>query len=76
MSVTNRIRLVGAIATSIALALAVAVLFGVWASVGALPETLSLGPAGALMGMLATTSICVALALSMEASERPSRSGD
>ena len=69
MSVLNRIRLVGAIATSIAVALAVAVLFGVWASVGAVPGTLSLGPAGALMGMLATTSICVAVALSMLASD-------
>jgi hypothetical protein len=53
MRVTTRIRLVGAIASSIAMA--VFVLFGVWASVSALPGILALGSAGALMGMLLTT---------------------
>jgi len=55
MSVTTRIRLVGAIASSIAMAVGVVVLFGVWASVNAPPGVLALGPAGALMGMLLTT---------------------
>ena len=70
MSVTTRIRLVGAIASSIAMAVGVVVLFGVWASVSALPGILALGSAGALMGMLLTTTICVALTLSMSASDR------
>ncbi len=65
MSVTSRIRLVGAIATSIGVAFAVAVFLGVWASVDALPEILPLGAAGALIGMLVlgATSIGVARAL-------------
>jgi len=54
MRVTTRIRLVGAIASSIAMAVGVFVLFGVWA-VSALPGILALGSAGALMGMLLTT---------------------
>ena len=69
MSVTARIRLVGAIASSIAMAVGVFVLFGVWASVSALPGILALGSAGALMGMLVTTTIC-ALTLSVSASDR------
>ena len=70
MSVTTRIRLVGAIASSFAMAVGVVVLFGVWASVSALPGILTLGSAGALMGMLLTTTICVALTLSVGASDR------
>lgn len=70
MSVTTRIRLVGAIASSIAMAVCVVVLFGVWASVSALPGTLALGSAGALMGMLLTTTLCIALTLSVSASDR------
>jgi hypothetical protein len=70
MSVTTRIRLVGAIASSFAMAVGVVVLFGVWASVSALPGILTLGSAGALMGMLLTTTICVALTLSVSASDR------
>ena len=54
MSVTTRIRLVGAIASSMAMAVGVVVLFGVWASVSALPGILALGSAWALMGMLLT----------------------
>jgi hypothetical protein len=69
MSVTTRIRLVGAIASSLAVAVGVFVLFGVWASVSALPGILALGAAGALMGML-TTMICVALTLAVPASDR------
>jgi hypothetical protein len=67
MSITTRIRLVGAVATAVAVAVAV---FGLWASVGDLPGILSPGPAGALVGMLVATSCCVALALSLEASQR------
>jgi hypothetical protein len=70
MSVTTRIRLVGAIASSIAMAVGVFVLFGVWASVSALPGILALGSAGALMGMLLTTTICVALTLSVSGQNR------
>ena len=70
MRVTTRIRLVGAIASSIAMAVGVFVLFGVWASVSALPGILALGSAGALMGMLLTTTICIALTLSVSASDR------
>lgn len=70
MSVTTRIRLVGAIASSIALAVGVVVVFGVWASVSALPGILALGSAGALMGMLLTTTLCIALTLSVSASDR------
>jgi hypothetical protein len=70
MSVSTRIRLVGAIASSIAVAVGVVVLFGVWASVSALPGTLALGSAGALMGLLLTTTICVALTLAAPASDR------
>jgi len=70
MSVTTRIRLVGAIASSIAMAVGVVVLFGVWASVNAPPGVLALGPAGALMGMLLTTTICIAVTLSVSASHR------
>jgi hypothetical protein len=70
MRVTTRIRLVGAIASSIAMAVGVFVLFGVWASVSALPGILALGSAGALMGMLLMTTICVALTLSVSASDR------
>jgi hypothetical protein len=70
MSIANRIRLVGAVATSIAVALAVAVVFGVWVTMGNLPTTLSWGSAGALMGMIATTSLCLVVALSSESSER------
>jgi len=69
MSVTNRIRLVGAIASSFAVAVAVFVLSGVWASVDALPGMLAVGSASALMGMLLTMTIGVALTLSL-------RSGD
>jgi hypothetical protein len=58
MSVTTRIRLVGAIATSIAVAVVVLVLFAAWVSVDDLPGVLSLASAAALMGMLLTT-ICV-----------------
>jgi hypothetical protein len=65
MSVTTRIRLVGAIASSIAVAVAVFVLSSVWASASALPGILAMGSAGALMGMLMTTTIFVALALSV-----------
>ena len=70
MSVTTRIRLVGAIASSIAMAVGVVVLFGVWASVSALPGILGLGSAGALMGMLLTTTLCIALTFSVSASDR------
>lgn len=70
MSVSTRIRLVGAIASSIAVAVGVVVLFGVWASVSALPGILTLGSAGALMGLLLTTTICVALTLTVPASDR------
>ena len=70
MSVTTRIRLVGAIASSIAMAVGVVVLFGVWASVNALPGILALGSAGALMGMLLTATICIAVTLSVSASHR------
>jgi len=70
MSVTTRIRLVGAIASSIAMAVCVVVLFGVWASVSTLPGILALGSAGALMGMLLTTTLCIALTLSVSASDR------
>ena len=71
MSVTNRIRLVRAIASSFAVATAVFVLSGVWASVdGVLPGMLALGSAGALMGMLLTTTICVALTLSVGSGDR------
>jgi hypothetical protein len=70
MSITNRIRLVGAVATTFATALAVVIVFAVWASVDALPGAVALLPAGALMGLLATTSVCVALAGSLDATER------
>jgi hypothetical protein len=70
MSIANRIRLVGAVATSIAVALVVAVLFGVWLTMGNRPTVVSWGSAGALMGMFATTSICLVVALSSENSER------
>jgi len=70
MSVTTRIRLVGTIASFFAMAVGVVVLFGVWASVSALPGILALGSAGALMGMLLTTTICVALTLSVSESAR------
>jgi len=70
MSVTTRIRLVGAIASSIAVAVAVCVLSSVWASVGTLPDILAVGSAGVLMGMLMTTTICVALVLSVSANDR------
>jgi len=70
MSVTTRIRLVGAIASAFAVAVGVFVLFGVWAAVSALPEIPALGPAGALMGMVLTTTICVALTLSEHARDR------
>ena len=70
MSVTTRIRLVGAIASSIAVAVAVFVLASVWASASALPGILALGSAGALMGMLMTTTIFVALALSVRPNDR------
>ena len=70
MSVTTRIRLVGAIASSIAMAVGVVVLFGVWASVSALPGILALGSAGALMGILLTTTLCIALTFSVSASDR------
>lgn len=66
MSVTTRIRLVGAIATSVAVAVAVLVLVGVWASA----DDVSLGSAGALLGVLLTTTIGVALAFSLDANER------
>ena len=70
MSITNRIRLVGAVATLFATALAVVVVFGVWASVDALPGVFALVPAGAVMGLLVTTSVCVALAGSLDATDR------
>jgi hypothetical protein len=70
MSVTARIRLVGAIAKAFAMAVGVVVLFGVWASVDALPGMLSLAPAGALIGMFAATSVGVALAMSISLDER------
>ena len=70
MSVTTRIRLVGAIASSVAVAVAVFVLSSVWASLSALPGALAVGSAGALIGMLLTTTICVALALSVIPGER------
>jgi hypothetical protein len=70
MSVVTRIRRIGDIAISVALAVAVLVLFSVWASVGVLPGILSLGPASAVAGLLAATSLCVVLALSIQATER------
>lgn len=80
MSVITRIRLVGAIASAFAVAVCVVVVLGVLASVSALPGILALGSAGALLGMLLTTTICVALtlsehdrrlALNPEATQRP-----
>jgi predicted glycoside hydrolase/deacetylase ChbG (UPF0249 family) len=70
MSVTTRIRLVGAIASSFAMAVAVFVLSGVWASTDALPGMVAVGSAGALMGMLLTMTIGVALTLSVGSSGR------
>jgi hypothetical protein len=70
MSVTVRIRLIGAIAKFFALAVGVVVVFGVWASMDALPGMLSLTRAGALIGMLGVTSIGAALAFSMSLDER------
>ena len=70
MSVTTRIRIVGAIASSIAVAVGVFVLSSVWASISALPGLIAVGSAGALMGMLLTTTIGVALALSVSSSDR------
>jgi hypothetical protein len=71
MSVTTRIRLVSDIATSVGVAVAVLVLFGVWASVDDLPGVSPLTSAGGLMGVLLTTTICVALALSLAPNARP-----
>ena len=70
MSVTTRIRIVGAIASSIAVAVGVFVLSSVWASISALPGLIAVGSAGALMGMLLTTTICIALTLSVRSSDR------
>ena len=70
MSVTTRIRMVGAIASSIAVAMGVFVLSSVWASSSALPGLIAVGSAGALMGMLLTTTICIALTLSVRSSDR------
>lgn len=73
MSVTNRIRLVGAVATTFATALAGVVLFAVWSSVDALLGVQSLVTAGALMGLLVTTSVCGAMAVSLDATDRRQR---
>lgn len=70
MSVTARIRLVGAIAKAFAMAVAVVVVFGVWASMDVLPGMLSPAPAGALISMLAVTSIGAALVFSISLDER------
>ncbi len=70
MSVTTRIRIVGAIASSIAVAVAVFVVSSVWAASSALPGLIAVGSAGALMGMLLTTMIGVALTLSVSSSNR------
>jgi hypothetical protein len=70
MSVTARIRLVGAIAKSFAVAVAVLVVFGVWASMDALPGMLPLAPAGALISMLGATSVGAALVLSISLDAR------
>jgi len=70
MSVTTRIRIVGAIASSIAVAVGVFVLSSVWASISALPGLIAVGSAGALMGMLLTTTIGVALTLSVSSDRR------
>ena len=70
MSVTNRIRLVGATASSIAVAVVVLVVSSIWASVDALPGILAVGSAGALMGVVLTTTIGVALVLSVNANDR------
>jgi hypothetical protein len=70
MSVTVRIRLVGAIAKAFAMAVGVVVLFGMWASLDALPGMLSLAPAGALIGSLAAMSVGVALVMSISLDER------
>jgi hypothetical protein len=72
MSVTTRIRLVGAFASSFAMAVAVFVVSGVWASTDALPGMVAVGSASALMGMLLTTTIGVALTLSPASSGRRS----
>jgi hypothetical protein len=68
MSVTTRIRLVRAIATSIAVAVAGLVLLGLWASIDELPGVLA--SAAALTGMLLITTISVARAFSLNPSER------
>ena len=70
MSVTTRIRIVGAIASSIAVAVGVVVLSSVWASISALPGLIAVGSAGALMGMLLTATICIALRLSVTSGDR------
>jgi hypothetical protein len=70
MSVTTRIRIVGVIASSIAVAVGVFVLSSVWASISALPGLIAVGSAGALMGMLLTTTIFIALRLSVSSGDR------
>lgn len=70
MSVTTRIRLVGAIASSIAVAVGVFVLSSVWTAIDESPGLIALGSAVAVMGMLLTTTICVALTLSVNSRDR------
>ena len=55
------------------MALAVAVLFGLSASVGPVEETYWLRAAGALIGLLVVTSFMVAVALSLSARDARDR---
>jgi hypothetical protein len=70
MSVTTRIRLVGAIASSIAVAVGVFVVSSVWMASDEFPGLIGVGSALAVMGMLLTTTTCVALTLSVNSRDR------
>jgi hypothetical protein len=71
MSVVSRIQIVGAITTSIATALGVFAMFWLVSQLDVLPGVQSLGLLAALlMGLPLVATMCLVLALSIEASQR------
>jgi hypothetical protein len=76
MSIANRIRVVGAIGTSIAVVIGLAVVFlvGSWFDFSRPLQTVLLAGAG-MAGLLFITALCVILALAVDASQ-PHRAGE
>jgi hypothetical protein len=70
MSIFTRIRRAGEIATIVGVAVGALTVVLVWGSIGLLPGILSFWSAGALMGVVGVTSLCVFLALGVDAAEQ------